>query len=978
MNSILAALSALLLLLPDLCFAQAVTPTKEGVLKIGMADLKSPLSIRASPAGTLVVLDRRDPDGYALVTYAPDGQKLEEVSVPAGIEKPKSAVADAAGNFYLMRERDTKIYVLHPGAPVSFTDLKTYALGLAVSHAGSGDSLLILGDNKAGITRLSLPGLRPAPAISLTGYPVKGSLTELRVRPDGHLYAFSDAESLVYHFDPTGRFIEKIGGGGPHPPKVGVPAGCMGPAYDVAPNGDVWWTMGDYGALILLSADGTTGVAYHGQEAETTRWTGPLYTVTGLALAGDHAFETDGMLKRVTGFPLSLAASGAPQTDTVDARVFGFSYRVVSDAPYQLFTGATAPLRIAFAEGNRRVHAVALDYLVYDLNHQLVSKGTVPMNVPGSAAVEVALPPLPMPRLGWYQLETALRTGDTVLQEQVHFFARVQEDPRMPIPTAEATGWNDIATHRMIGLGLHRFGGNMKALLDARPKIEAAEAVGLPWFLAITDEKDCTPENVTALLQAYPAATKLEIVNEPNLRMPVEKYVEVLKPCYAAAKAANPKIQVMGPTQCGMELNWFESFFKNGGGSCVDIVSVHTYERNNSMDAWHWNWKLNRLREILTQYGCGGKPIYQTEHGFLGDYHGPLLRHRWQARSLLLELMALAPHGIGLGEYYYYYVNQGGFANFSAYLADTDRELLPAAVMTRSRTHFLAEEKFDHALDFGDPGNLLVLGNLYRGPAGDVVELVNCGALRPVEVLATLPAGALGFDCFGNPVALVTQAGVTILGVGMYPTYLVLPPGSASQFALAAMGANIAPQAKISVTDAAGNSDAQAMTGMPRLTNGRMEFDFENEPERVGMRATDGNLPLDLTLDLGGVHKVSGAILYSTLADNAMAAPLEYELQVRASGKWYKADTITVPADSRSLKLGGTVQRLTWYDAPWIFVHRFTPVAIDAVRFHFTKTTNGQYPTPELNTEVSLAFGGDGKPMPQHVELREVQVFEAP
>lgn len=954
-----------------------VTPTKEGVLKIGVGELKSPVSIHTAPSGQLVVLDHQGGDNFTVVTYAPDGRKISETPVPAAIKQPRLAVADNAGNLYLMRDRDTNIWMIHPDGTAAALDQKTLIAGITTAKVGGAEYLYVLGDAKSGVSRFHLPDMK-SENIPLPGYPAAGGLSDLQVRPDGHLYAFAPAESLIYHFDESGKFIEKIGGGGPHPPRVGVPAGYMGSAYDVAPNGDVYWTLGDYGALLMLSADGKTGVHYHGQESEYGRWTGPLYTVTGLALAGDRAYEIDGGTNRVTGFPRTFVSPNAPQTDTIDARIFGYSYNLKAPVSYKLFSGDTATLRVAFDEGNRRIHTVALDYQVYDLGHHLVAKGTQSLDVPGSAAADFALPPIKMPLFGWYEMDTALRTGDTVLIEQAHFFAHIQEDVREPIPVKEVSGWNDIATHKMIGLGLHRFGGSLQQLMDSKGAVAEAEATNVPYFLALTDEKDCTPENVTALLKQYPNAPILEIVNEPNLRMSVEKYVALLKTCFDAAKKVNPKVQIMGPTQCGTELNWFESFFKNGGGKSVDIVSVHTYERNNSMDVAHWNWKFDRLREIMAQYKCGDKPLYQTEHGFLGDYHGPILRHRWQARSLNLELMTLAQHGIGLDRYYYYYVNEGGFANFSSYLVDGDRELFPAAVINRTRTHFIGDKTFDHALNFGEPGNWLVVGSVFRGGQNDVIELENCGALRPVDVQLTLPSTAHAYDCFGNPVALPRKGAVASFPVGMYPSYITVPRGANTAVSLPSFGRNIAPAAKISVTDAQGVADEPAMQGASRLVNGSLEFDFESEPERVGMKASDGKLPLDVTLDFGAVHKISSAILYSSLADNAMTSPLEYEVLVRTGGVWKKVDSISVPVDERSFKIGGDVKRVTWYDAPWIFVHRFKPVGADAIRFHFTRTTNGQFASPEMNTEVSRAFGGDGKPIPQHVELREVQVFETP
>ncbi len=565
-----------------------------------------------------------------------------------------------------------------------------------------------------------------------------------------------------------------------------------------------------------------------------------------------------------------------------------------------------------------------------------------------------------LPRLGWYQLDLALVSGSEKLIDHVTFLGRTLEDATLPIPEHESSGWNDLNTHKAFGMGAHRFHfpKNEQELKDLLKDLDDARRLNVPFFLQITDKANCTPDNVRMILAKVPDLTALEIVNEPNLNTSPADYVKLLKPCYEAAKAANPKVQVIGPAECGAGLGWFTAFFKEGGGAFVDAISVHTYERHNSMDAAHWQWKLSQLHQVMAANGCAAKPLWQTEHGYLGDYHGMILRHRWQARSMLLEYLVLDREGTWPEHNFYYYLNQGGFADFSSYLVDGRREPYPAALLMRTRAAMLGSRRFASALSFTHPADWLLLGNRYAGDDRDVVMLANTGCFRPVSVQFELPAGAKAFDCFGNPLEL-GGAGTATLAISQWPTYLTIPHQAA--LTASALGGlqEFAATATISVDDPA------ATAKIPFLTNGRLEFDFEDEPERDGFRAAPGKMPLDVTLEFPQARRIARSILYGSFADNDKCTPTAFTVQVRVGGAWQDVDQVKVPLDGTVLRLEGQLQRLTWYDDPWIFVSDFPPVMADAIRFHVTATSFGQWPVD------TMGLSG----LPQRLHLRELQVF---
>jgi hypothetical protein len=650
------------------------------------------------------------------------------------------------------------------------------------------------------------------------------------------------------------------------------------------------------------------------------------------------------------------------------AREAGLDYRLTAQQPYKLFLASQADLNIVFPAGWRTDHRVNLSFTLLDLWQNVVAQGSSAFDVPASGEVASPLPPIILPRLGWYRLDTSLaRTDGTLLSQQTNLISRTFDDPTLPIPLEEVSGWNDMATHKMIGMGLHRFTVSKLADLPTLA-LSAVEAKKLqvPYFYQLTYKADVTPANVDAILSNQPDLPLLEIMNEPDQQgvSPEDYVANYLKPCYQEAHRIEPGIQVMGPAECGIELAWMDRFFKAGGGRYVDAISVHTYERNNSMDAYHWNWKLAKLKEMMAAAGCGNKPLYQSEHGYLGNYHDYILRPQWQARSVFEEYLCFDRVGTGPDRFFYYYVNEAGYTDFSAELIDHDRELYPAALLMRMRAHFLRGTHYDSTIDLGPVGNLLILANRYVGAERDVLVLMNTGADKAIELSCSLPQAAQVYDCWGNPAPPSPHAGQ--LSVGIFPSYVTVPHGASVTAALPWSGRNIAPEARFIV------DDPQAQASTNRLTNGRLEFDFNDEPLVGGMDAGIGRLPLTLTATWSTPRTINHVILYGGLADNGHCTPLDYTLEARVNGNWWKVDEVHVPAEGKILK-DGNIARISSYADPWIFLHEFSPITADAIRFHFTQTTIGQYPNAEIYRDLLRA--DHIAALAPAVQIRELQVF---
>ena len=200
----------------------------------------------------------------------------------------------------------------------------------------------------------------------------------------------------------------------------------------------------------------------------------------------------------------------------------------------------------------------------------------------------------------------------------------------------------------------------------------------------------------------------------------------------------------------------------------------------------------------------------------------------------------------------------------------------------------------------------------------------------------------------------------------MYPTYIVVPHGATVEVKLPWTGKDIAPSAKFTIDD----PQAQAATG--RLTNGELEFDFHDEPDRQGMYAGYGHLPLDLIASWPTPQSINHVIVYGNLADNQYCTPVDYDLEGRISGRWQTIEQVRVPTEGKILNVG-IIARITSYPDPWIFVHLFAPIAADAIRIHFIRTTFGQYPNSALTQNLSKTYHWG--PILPAVQLRELQIF---
>ena len=263
-------------------------------------------------------------------------------------------------------------------------------------------------------------------------------------------------------------------------------------------------------------------------------------------------------------------------------------------------------------------------------------------------------------------------------------------------------------------------------------------------------QKYCTAEHIREVVTRFKGRVKYwEVMNEPNLTMSPENYVRMLKELYAIVKQIDPQAQVMGPDCCGINLPWYEAFYRCGGKDCTDILSMHDYEGNYGITPVHWRWKIGELRKIMARYGDQQKPVWQTEVAN-GALRARTLDVGIQAAGMLLHIDLLETLGIPCEHDYHFYMDEHGFANCPTYLWSKAGPHA-AALATRTRYAMIQGRKYSGPLDFGPSGNKIFMGLRYTADDGQTITLRNLGTLDQKIALTVQGGQAVTcVDAFGN------------------------------------------------------------------------------------------------------------------------------------------------------------------------------------------------------------------------------------
>ena len=134
-------------------------------------------------------------------------------------------------------------------------------------------------------------------------------------------------------------------------------------------------------------------------------------------------------------------------------------------------------------------------------------------------------------------------------------------------------------------------------------------------------------------------------IGGPALENKPYYYAELLKTVYPAIKTARPEVKVVAGATVPVAHGFFRDLFTNGGGSFLDVVSVHPYGSLESLPL-----EISELRELMKQYNGGVlKPVWATEFGLDTSSE----RERKADASHLAQVIPLML-SVGVERMYYY------------------------------------------------------------------------------------------------------------------------------------------------------------------------------------------------------------------------------------------------------------------------------------------------------------------------------------
>ena len=370
----------------------------------------------------------------------------------------------------------------------------------------------------------------------------------------------------------------------------------------------------------------------------------------------------------------------------------------------------------------------------------------------------------------------------------------------------------------------------------------------------------------------------------------------------------------------------------------------------------------------MARHGDADKPVWQTERGIPGVRAGIFLGPA-QAVRVLLHRNLLASLSVPSEHSLYYYLNQGGYGSYPAYLW-SELGPHPAALALRTRYAMLRGRRFAGRLDFGPVGNRAVLGLRYRGGegngGGDVVVLQNTGTPSvPVDlrVKGADGGGLTIVDAFGNEQALAVPDGRVHLDVGVMPVYLRLPAGGDVEAVRWDLGRNVAAMATFSYSGKAKRDD------MTVLANGVFESPHAGYGSRYKYFGGEiESFPQHLDITLPHPRTVHAVGVHSLRADNMQTALLDFDVQARRGDAWETVARVRTPLPASTPVVQRHCKANTWYMDTNFHLCRFAPVTTDRLRLVILGTTRGLLPDEQAERITGKDFG-------PRLHLREIELF---
>ena len=625
-----------------------------------------------------------------------------------------------------------------------------------------------------------------------------------------------------------------------------------------------------------------------------------------------------------------------------------------------------SPIELTYTvpAASRRINKAAVEYRVYDVYKTAVATGRFTLKLVDKQEASQTFSFTP-PRYGWYEVECHATTADGRPIRAVG--AHVGVTPEFPsmhtLVEGESThSWIDPAKQAFCGLRLMRLhtGQDIEVI---EKTLAQAEKLGLTLLVQFENAKQCELDRVREVVGRLKGRVKYwEIVNEPNFTFTPEKYAELVKAVAPLVKEIDPQAKVMGPTVCGINLDWHEKFFAAGGGPLLDIISIHDYEGNEAIDPGHWRWKIGQLREMMARYKLGDRTIWQTERA-IGGVRMKNFQGGVQAIRIGLQRDVLETLGIPNEHNLHYYVNQAGYGSVPTYIWSKSGPH-PAALTLRTREAMVLGRKFAGTLDFGPAGNRVFMALRFHGDDGETIVVRQLGAAIDPTVTLNVQGGTTVeiVDSFGNRRTQAVENGKVTLTVPALPLYLRLAKGRSVTPPSLDFGPNLAADATVGY---AGETESDPRTPV----NGIFEV---THPSTAGPKPWKG-VPLvepqEVTLTWPEAKSINRVEVYSMRADNPWCYLVDFDVQYNDGRDWVTLREVRTPLSASDLVRTAECQANTWYNDQNFAIVDFPAVTTGKLRVVARKTTHGFQPDA---VAVTGAGREAGKPT---LHLREIMVF---
>ncbi len=626
-------------------------------------------------------------------------------------------------------------------------------------------------------------------------------------------------------------------------------------------------------------------------------------------------------------------------------------------------------VKLALAPANRLVQAVRVVWKVYNLSKTLIAQGTfnLPLVNGRPAQRRVVFTP---PAYGWYMVQIGLYSGSQRLLTQGKFVGVTP--PYADLPKLKSSQIGTPWQYAFAGQPIMRLSPGK----GVGQTLRQAQKAGVTVFFNLTSVADCTAAKVRADVLRYKGRVKYwEIMNEPNFSMSPAAYVAMLKKLYPLIKRLDPAAQVLGPDVCGIELPWYRQFYEDGGKKYTDILSIHDYEGNESIDPVHWRWKIGALRQLMARYGDAAKPIWNTERAITGVRGGDFLPVTQAIRDTLHQNL-MTSLGIPNRHDCLYYMNNMGYSAVPSFEWSRAGPH-PAALALRTRAALIGGRKLAGVLNFGRAGNFLLLGLRYAGRRGSTVVLQNLGTpVLRLTLGVTGPGTITATDSFGNIIKSVAvrrehgDQGIVVVDVGQLPVYLSLAPGQRIGVPKINLGRNLARSAHFTYSAACSNLAA--------LNNGHWNTYMFGGPYgsvngKAIFRGAMATTPQYLTIRFPTRHRVGEMVVASLRADNGYCALLDYDVQYQKGGHWITLQRVRTPLPPSEWVKTPDCIAATWYQDSNCYLNAFTPVATRALRLVVLRSTFGFAPDKLANAAIRRTWGGPGNQ--PSLCLRAIEIY---